>query len=61
MDVFNSLIGVLFILVSIIILIIQIRGGVYKKKGGVTIGDVKLSIAGLFSILGGLYLLIIAF
>lgn len=61
MDVFNVLIGVALVLVSIIIFIIQNRDGVYKKKGGATIGDVKLTIAGLFSILGGLYLLISAF
>jgi hypothetical protein len=61
MDVFNILIGVSLILVSIIIFIIQIREGVYKKKGGSTIGNIKLTIAGLFSILGGLYLLISAF
>ena len=61
MDVLNILIGVSLILVSIIISIIQIREGVFKKKGGATIGDVKLTIAGLFSILGGLCLLISAF
>ncbi len=34
MDVFNILIGVSLILVSIIVFIIQIREGVYKKKRG---------------------------
>ncbi|SHM88028.1 hypothetical protein SAMN04488057_104201 [Cyclobacterium lianum] len=61
MDIFNILIGLSLMFVSIIISIIQIREGVFKKKGGATIGDVKLTIAGLFSILGGLYLLISAF
>lgn len=61
MDIFSMLFGVCLILVSIIIFTIQIREGVYKKKGGATIGDVKLTIAGLFSVLGGLYFLISAF
>lgn len=61
MEVFNILFGVSLILVSIIISIIQIREGVYKKNGGANIGDVKLTIAGLFAILGGLYFLISSF
>jgi hypothetical protein len=58
MDLFNILIGISFILVSLIIFIIQIREGAYKNKDGATIGDVKLTYAGLFSFLGGLYFLI---
>lgn len=54
-------IGVSLILVSIIIFIIQIRERANRKKESFSIGDVKLTFAGLFSFLGGLYLLISAF
>jgi hypothetical protein len=58
MEVFNLLISICLILVSIIIFLFQIREGVFNKKGIITIGDIKLTIAGFFSFLGGLYLLI---
>jgi len=61
MDVFNMLIGMSLILVSIIIFITQMREGVYSKKRVSFIGDVKLTVSGLFSLLGSIYFLIIAF
>ncbi len=56
----NILLGISLILGSLIIFSIQIRQ-TYKYKESFTIGDVKLTFAGLFSFLGGLYLLINSF
>ena len=61
MDIFRMLMGICFILVSIIILIIQIRDGTYLTKEESHIGDVKLTFAGLMSLVGGLYYLITSF
>lgn len=55
------LIGVSLILVSIIILIVQVRDKAYMEKEGFSIGNVKLSFAGVASFLGGLYFLINSF
>src|SRR5690554_1285538 len=60
MDIFNMLLGVIFILVSLIIFISQFGDKAYKNEK-LTIGDVKLFCAGIFALLGGVYLLIGSF
>lgn len=60
MDIFSMLIGIVFILVSLIIFISQIRDKAYKKEN-FTIGNVELYYAGIAALLGGIYFLTISF
>tara|TARA_R110001592_G_scaffold96331_2_gene276701 strand:- start:100984 stop:101166 length:183 start_codon:yes stop_codon:yes gene_type:complete len=60
MDVFNMLIGVLLILISIIIFIIQVRDKAYNKED-FHMGNVNIYYAGIVSFLAGLYFFISSF
>ena len=60
MDVFRMLMGICFILVSIIILITIIQDEPYTKKD-FHIGNVKMYSAGIMSLLFGIYFFITSF
>ncbi|MFT7420282.1 MAG: hypothetical protein ACI9QN_001207 [Arcticibacterium sp.] len=61
MDVYNFLIGVVFLLVAIIITTIQIREKVYSKKGDFNWGNVQFTSAAIIAYMAGIYLIVTSF
>ncbi|AFL84624.1 hypothetical protein Belba_2051 [Belliella baltica DSM 15883] len=60
MDIFNMLIGILLILISIIIFIIQIRDKAYKRDD-FNMGNVNIYYAGIVAFLAGMYFFFTSF
>jgi uncharacterized membrane protein YedE/YeeE len=61
MDVFNLLIGTVFVLVALIITIVQVREKVYSKKGDFNWGNVQLTSAAVISYMFGIYMVVTSF
>ena len=61
MDFFELILGLLFFLFGLILLIIQVREGVFSRKGRINSGDVKIFYAITVAILGGLYFIFSSF
>lgn len=61
MDFFELILGLLFFLFGLILLIIQVREGVFSGKERINSGDVKIFYAITVAILGGLYFIFSSF
>ena len=61
MDHYQLILGILFFLFGIILLLIQIREGVYFGKEKVNVGDIRLSYAAVTATLAGLYFVFTSF
>ena len=57
MGFFELILGLLFFLFGLILLIIQIREGVFSGKERINTGDVRIFYAITFAMLSGLYLI----
>ncbi|KOF02347.1 hypothetical protein OB69_13080 [Roseivirga seohaensis subsp. aquiponti] len=60
MDVYNFLMGLVFILIAVIITIIQVKSKAYRKENQ-SWGNAKLFSAALMSYMAGIYMIVTSF